>query len=113
MRKIDSTKIKSGGAALSDLKGLEKLTRLREFLTDTSYELDGKTEEREPGTVYFQCRDGVLLVTLKEPSQALLMRLEASSLAMLWPTIEAALDGGTSLWEGDPWARARRKGKKK
>lgn len=113
VKRIDPARVKKEVSMLSDLRGFEKFPRLKEFLTDPGLELDGVTELREPGTIYIVPREGVLAVTLKEPSQSLMLRLECPSLAALWPTIEAALDDTGSLWEVDPWARKRKGGKKK
>lgn len=113
VRKIEPSKVKQMSTSLLDLKGLEKFPRLREFLSDPKLELADGVEDREPGSVYFQARGGVLAVTLKEPSQSLMLRFEVPSIAMLFPAMEAALDDATSLWEVDPWARKRKpRGKK-
>lgn len=113
MRKLSSGQIKKVASMIADLRGFERLPNLRDFLTDPKLELDGVEIEREPGSVYFQARGDVFAVTLKEPSQGLLMRIEVPSIAALLPTIEAALGDSGSMWEADPWARKKPKGKKK
>ena len=111
VKKIDPRKVKQSESLMTDLKGLEKLPMLKAFLTDPVLETDTATEPREPGTIYIQPRDGELAITLKEPSQALMLRLSAPSIQMVWPAIEAALDDASSLWESDPWAKRRKKKK--
>lgn len=113
VKKIDATRIKKMGAHLLDLKGLEKLPQLRDFLVDTELVAASGTEERDSGSVYFSARGGQLQVTLKEPSQAMMMRLECPNIASLWTVIEAALGDEGSMWEVDTWARSRGKRKKK
>lgn len=99
---------------LEDEDGLEKFPRLSSFLADCWYGDPKTKDEREPGSIYLCPRGGVLAVTLKEPSQRLLMRLEVRSLKVLFQTIEASLDPKSgSLWETDPWSRSKpKKGKK-
>lgn len=113
MKPIGPSRLKVDVSMLADVKGLEKFPRLAEFFTDPYLELDGSKVAREPGTVYIQPRGGDLQVTLKEPSQSLMMRLTVPSLASMWPTVEAALGDPSSLWEADPWARNRKPKKKK
>lgn len=113
MKRIQAKQVKAMETHLNDSKGLEKFPQLKGFLSDTHSEGEGGRQERESGTVYFAARGGVLLVTLKEPSQALMLRMEVPSVAMLLPCIEAALGDEGSMWEVDPWARQRRKTKKK
>lgn len=93
--------------ALTDLRGLEKLPNLAKFLTHTWYGDPEAGDERIPGTVYLCVKDGSLAVTLKEPSQRLMLRVEVANLADLYAQIDLVLDPSAgSLWETDPWARS-------
>lgn len=113
VKKVSSEKVQRQAKALTDTAGLDKFPQLAGFLSDTLYEpVDGKVpEDREPGTVWIGARGGVLHVLLKEPSQGLMMRLEVPSLQSLWKLVESALGSEGSMWESDPYARARKRKK--
>lgn len=96
------------------LEGLEKTPALASFLTDRYYGDPKDNDERLPGSVYICARDGEFGVTLKEPSQSFMMRIQVTTFKLIVPTLEAVLaDTGKSLWETDPYARkpAKRRGK--
>lgn len=113
VKKIDPAKVKTLASHLADLKGLEKFPQLTGFLTDPVLEGATGKEPRDGGSIYLQARGGMLLATLKEPSQQMMMKLEVKNLACLWAELEAALGDAGSMWEVDPWATKRLKGKKK
>jgi len=96
---------------LMDHSGLEKYPALAGFLHDAFYEGTNPPEDRLPGSVYLVARDGVLQVTLKEPTQGLLLRVEVDSWKSMLVAVEAALTGPASLWQVDPWARKPKKKK--
>jgi len=112
VKKISKLRVKGVSTHLSDFGGLEKLPQLRAFLADTTLEGEHGPEERLPGSIYIQPRGGKLCVTLKEPSQALMLRAEVERFSVLWPQIEAMLGDEGSMWELDPWAKKPRKQKK-
>jgi len=109
VRRVDPKRVKSAMCLLTSMEGLQKFPMLKAFLTDSVLEYEGGKEAREPGTIYIQPRDGELAVTLKEPTQALLLRLQVPSIAAVWASIEAALDDPAAMWEADPWARRKKK----
>lgn len=113
MKKIEQSQVKRPEKALTDTAGLDKFPQLCGFLCDTTYQTDsdGKTEEREPGTIWLGARGGVIHVILKEPSQGLMLRLEVPSVQSLWKLVESALGAEGSMWESDPYARAKKKKK--
>lgn len=113
VRRISESQIKKAKSLLSSVTGLEKMPTLLEFLTATTLEgADGATD-REPPTIFMLPREGVLQVTLKEPSQRLRLRVDVANPVALWPTLEAALANPGSLWEVDPFAAQKRPGKKR
>lgn len=111
MKKIDQKRVKDLSDHLVSGDGKEKFPQLYGFLNDAVFVVPGGVEPREPGTMFIMPRAGVLHVWLKEPSQALMMHIEATSLHSLLATVEAALGDEGSMWEKDRNASARKKKK--
>lgn len=113
MKRIELKRVKALKSHLTDQAGLEKFPQLKGFLCDTTSEGEGGKQEREAGTIYIRPGGGQLQVTLKEPTQGLLLRVDVPSLLALMGTLEAALGDEGSMWEVDPWAKKRVPKKKK
>lgn len=107
MKPIGGDRVKSQGVWLSDETGLKQFPNLLQFFSDVTLELEGGNALREPGTMFIQPRNGGFIVTLKEPSQAMMLRVEVKCWAALLTTVEAALASTSSLWEVDAWAQKR------
>lgn len=114
LKRINSAAVNKPLGHVICLEGLEKTPCLQSFLVDRYYGDPKDNDERLPGSVYICARDGEFGVTLKEPSQSFMMRLQVASFKLILPTLEAVLaDEKKSLWETDPYARkpAKRRGK--
>lgn len=107
VKPIGGDRVKTQGVWITDDTGLKGFPHLLQFFGDVILEAADGDQPREPGTMFIQPRDGGLQVTLKEPSQAMMLRVFVKSWAALLITVEAALASTSSLWEVDAWARKR------
>lgn len=114
MRKIDTSRVKQQGDHLQSQDGKKEFPNLHDFFSAAFFTGGENIESREPGTLFVMVRDGHLQCILKEPSQGLVLRLEAASLKALMSTLEVALGADGSMWEKDQYASQRgKKGSRK
>lgn len=113
VKAIDPAKVSKAKSHLASSIGLEKMPSIAEYLSAVTLDTAAGSVDREPPVIVIVVRDGVMQVTLKEPSQRLKLRVEVASPAAFWPTLEAALSNPSSMWEVDPFAAPVRKGKRK
>jgi hypothetical protein len=113
VKAIDPMKVSKAKSHLASSIGLEKMPSIAEYLTSVTLDSAAGSVDREPPVIVIVVRDGVLQVTLKEPSQRLKLRVEVASPAAFWPTLEAALSNPSSMWEVDTFTGPARRGKRK
>lgn len=116
MKRIANAAVNKPISHVCSLDGLKELPGLFDFLCATYYGDPADGDERLPGSIYICARDREFGITLKEPTQGLMCRLQVPSFKLIIPTIEALLsDEVNSHWETDPYARkpAKRQGKPK
>lgn len=113
MKAIDSKKIKTTACHLANKEGRKEFPQLWGFFADGTLTSPDGDKERQPGTMWVGVRDGQFQVVLKEPTQALVLRVECPSLLALLTVLEAALGAEGSMWELDQYAKpgGKRKGR--
>jgi hypothetical protein len=96
-----------GALEVNDVSAFKDLPNIRDFMLCQAY--PGTTVERVPGVMILTARAGVWVLTAKESSKCLLLKLQATALDELWLTLEEMLESEDAPWESDPYEMSKRK----
>jgi hypothetical protein len=112
-----ATKPELRQAAVGQLRAADPGLMLGEFprvtgiLLDLQYDSDGSS--RMPGTLMVRPSSGLWLLILKDPSSALQVKVQGQTFEDSLAALELLLESPDCPWEHDPYAPAKKPGKKK